>query len=60
MKNLMILKQTLKQKAVKKVDTKKKPVIKDRTREFIKLIPEGSKKWKSCDEHQRSEVEVGI
>ena len=45
MKNLKILKQTLKQKAVKlKVDTKKKPVIKDRTREFIKLIPEGSKK----------------
>ena len=40
----MILKQTLKQKAVKKVDTKKKPVIKDRTRESIKLIPEGSKK----------------
>ena len=60
MKNLMILKQTLKQKAVKKVDTKKKPVIEDRTRKFIKLIPEGSKKWKPCDKHQRSEVEVGI
>ena len=60
MKNLMILKQTLKQKAVKKVDTKKKPVIKDRTRESIELFPEGNKKWKPCDEHQRSEVEAGV
>ena len=45
MKNLKILKQTLKQKAVKlKVDTKKKLVNKNRARKIVKLIPEGSKK----------------
>ena len=59
MKKLKILKQTLKQKAVKlKEDTKKKPVNKDRTWKLIKLIPKRSRKWNLATGIY--EIKVGI
>ena len=43
---MKILKQTLRQKAVKlKEDTKKKTVYKDRTRKLIGIIPDENREW---------------